>query len=66
MVALFTFGFGKAFLLSHRNGGGGKRKRSARWKRLKSSLWEGTQMVVLGSVAAIAAVVCVRAFEGFV
>lgn len=67
VVALFTFGFGKAFLLSHRSGGGdGKRNRNARWKRVKSSLWEGTQMVVLGSVAAVAAVVCVRAFEGFV
>lgn len=70
VVALFTFGFGKSFLLSHHNNQqssrGGKRARSAKWKRVKNSLWEGIQMVVLGSVAAIAAVVCVRAFEGFV
>jgi len=67
VVALFTFGFGKAFLLSRRGDQQhGKRGRSAMWKRVKSSLWEGIQMVVLGSVAAVAAVVCVRAFEGFV
>ena len=30
---------------------------------MKTSLWEGGQMVILGSVAALAAVLCVKAFD---
>ncbi|KAL1845381.1 hypothetical protein VTK73DRAFT_596 [Phialemonium thermophilum] len=44
---------------------------SGRWNRTRipwgdigRSAWEGLQMVILGSVAALAAVVCVRLFEG--
>ncbi|KAK5655808.1 hypothetical protein OQA88_5346 [Cercophora sp. LCS_1] len=52
VVALFVFGFAKCWVLS-----GG---------RMRTSLWEGVQMVVLGSVAALAAVLCVRVFDGAV
>ncbi|KAB5578058.1 VIT family-domain-containing protein [Coniochaeta sp. 2T2.1] len=53
-VALFLFGFFKDFALN----------RSKTWTAIRHSAWEGAQMVVLGSVAALAAVLCVRAFEG--
>ncbi|KAK4235651.1 VIT family-domain-containing protein [Achaetomium macrosporum] len=56
-VALFVFGFCKDFALSGE-------PRKMRWSDIRRSAWEGTQMVVLGSVAALAAVLCVRAFEG--
>lgn len=70
VLALFFFGFGKAYAL-----GGGECDNSAsantkkntpvtgKWKRMKRSIWEGVQMVVLGSIAAGAAVLCVSAFE---
>jgi VIT1/CCC1 family predicted Fe2+/Mn2+ transporter len=54
-VALFVFGFWKDFAMS------GKPRT---WRVIGRSAWEGTQMVILGSVAALAAVLCVRAFEG--
>ena len=54
-VALFVFGFSKDFALGHE---------SAPGRRIRHSVWEGAQMVILGSVAALAAVLCVRAFEG--
>ncbi|KAK3311715.1 VIT family-domain-containing protein [Chaetomium strumarium] len=56
-VALFLFGFCKDFALS------GKPRRM-RGSDIRRSAWEGAQMVFLGSVAALAAVLCVRAFEG--
>ena len=34
------------------------------WADIRRSAWEGTQMVFLGSTAALAAVLCVRLFEG--
>lgn len=73
-VALFVFGFGKDLALDVSR----RRERSAkggslgdegrvrvRWSDVRRSSWEGAQMVILGSVAAAAAVLCVRAFEGF-
>jgi VIT1/CCC1 family predicted Fe2+/Mn2+ transporter len=56
-VALFVFGFCKDFALSGE-------PRRMRWSDIRRSAWEGAQMVFLGSVAALAAVLCVRAFEG--
>ncbi|OAA56206.1 kinase activator protein [Niveomyces insectorum RCEF 264] len=38
--------------------------RSVPWRRIRTSCVEGLQMVVLGSIAAGAAVLCVRMFEG--
>ncbi|KAB5517439.1 Ccc1 family [Coniochaeta sp. 2T2.1] len=70
LVALFAFGFIKDFVLSHqrrekevRQGRFGK-KQGVQWADVRRSSWEGLQMVLLGGVAALAAVLCVRAFEG--
>lgn len=62
VLELFFFGFGKAYVLGSSNQKGG-RTRAGKWKRVKKSIWGGLQMVVLGSIAAGAAVVCVSAFE---
>jgi vacuolar iron transporter family protein len=75
IFALFSFGFSKDFFVRRaerlereRDEGWvavDRRRRSVvRWEDLRRSGWEGVQMVVLGSVAALAAVLCVRAFEG--
>jgi len=66
-VALFVFGFCKDFMLSSssRPGVVEGTSNNVRWTDVRRSAWEGTQMVFLGSVAAGAAVLCVRAFEGF-
>lgn len=70
IFALFIFGFTKHYLLQEQPKDGpwsqlGDR-RARRWDIVKQSLWEGLQMVILGSIAAIAALVCVQAFEGYV
>ena len=52
-IALFVFGFGKYWVLNGRNR-----------RNVNTSLWEGGQIVVLGSVAALAAVLYVRPFDG--
>lgn len=66
-VALFVFGFCKDFALSGKSEPSvavpGTRMRIP-WRDIRRSAWEGAQMVILGSVAALAAVLCVRAFEG--
>ncbi|KAL1890325.1 hypothetical protein Sste5346_008327 [Sporothrix stenoceras] len=66
IVALFLFGFIRDFALdspvsSQTNVGG---RRRIPWRRLWKSTFEGLQMVILGGIAAIAAVLCVRLFEG--
>ncbi|KAI0594588.1 VIT family-domain-containing protein [Biscogniauxia sp. FL1348] len=74
LVALFIFGFVKDYLLQTRPTGGeevwhrklSSARSSARWRRVKHSIWEGMRMVVLGGLAAITAVLCVRLFEGIV
>ncbi|KAK7949501.1 kinase activator protein [Apiospora saccharicola] len=65
ILALFLFGFTKHYLLQddaqrHNR----HQRRSAQWKRVRASLWEGMQMVVLGSIAAVTAVLAVKALEG--
>ncbi|KAI0015035.1 VIT family-domain-containing protein [Xylariomycetidae sp. FL0641] len=58
LCALFVFGFGKDYLLhAHRH------QQTRSW-RLRRSAAEGMRMVVLGGLAAVAAVLCVKAFEG--
>ncbi|KAM7220133.1 Ccc1 family [Rhypophila decipiens] len=69
VLALFFFGFGKAYALGRyktdaKNESRGKDS-GAKWRRIKTSIWEGLQMVILGSIAAGAAVACVSAFESF-
>ncbi|KAH8898266.1 DUF125-domain-containing protein [Thozetella sp. PMI_491] len=67
IIALFVFGFAKDFVL-HRQSETerwNKRTSGIPWADIRRSTWEGTQMVILGSVAAVAAVLCVRAFESF-
>ncbi|KAM7186340.1 VIT family domain containing protein [Rhypophila sp. PSN 637] len=66
VLALFFFGFGKAYALGSNNTNAKNENSSgAKRRRMKTSIWEGLQMVILGSIAAGAAVVCVRAFESF-
>ncbi|KAK8124358.1 uncharacterized protein PG998_000117 [Apiospora kogelbergensis] len=65
ILALFVFGFTKHYLLQD----GAQRhcrrpRKTAQWRRVRASLWEGAQMVVLGSIAAVTAVLAVKALEG--
>ncbi|KAK1763454.1 hypothetical protein QBC33DRAFT_549753 [Phialemonium atrogriseum] len=46
------------------DGRGRVARRVVPWGDIGRSAWEGAQMVILGSVAALAAVLCVRMFEG--
>lgn len=70
VVALFAFGFTKDFVL-HRKKEGDEvwvnekklGKQGWRWADLRRSSWEGCQIVMLGSIAALAAVFCVRLFD---
>ena len=68
IVALFVFGFTKDFVVNRESMSEdavwSERKRSFPWKDIRRSTWEGAQMVILGSVAAASAVLCVRLFEG--
>ena len=75
IVALFLFGFLRDFALDSQaaKDSGSARNMSARqlswhksrvpWHRLWRSTFEGLQMVILGGIAAIAAVMCVRMFD---
>lgn len=51
LAALFSFGWVKCRVL---------RGKAATWRKC---LWEGTQMLVLGGLAALAAVLCVNLLE---
>ncbi|CAH0055550.1 unnamed protein product [Clonostachys solani] len=51
LVALFGFGFGKCWMLS---------EEKSYWRQ---SLWEGFRMLVLGSLAAVASVLCIKLLE---
>lgn len=64
VLALFLFGFTKTYVLQTSETSSSWGQVPPKWRRLKCSLWEGLQMVVLGSVAALVAVLAVRAFEG--
>lgn len=71
ILALFIFGFTKDFLLhpestEDRWQNENVRRGPAKWKRVKHSSWEGIRMVVMGGIAAVAAVLCVRLFEGVI
>ncbi|KAI1324058.1 Ccc1 family [Xylariaceae sp. FL0255] len=68
IFALFIFGFSKEYVL-HINPSSNEwtlRNRVVRWNMIRQSIWEGVRMVVLGGLAAVAAVLCVRLFEGIV
>lgn len=72
IIALFTFGFTKDFVLHmdcERDEAWVKESSNFKskgwsWMDIRRSSWEGAQMVMLGSIAALAAVLCVRLFEG--
>ncbi|KAK3986490.1 putative vacuolar iron transporter protein [Cladorrhinum sp. PSN332] len=78
LLALFGFGFLKDFFLNRRQQQQGQsggedlwrkdsrqgRNRRVSWRDVRRSVWEGTQMALMGGVAAVAAVLCVKAFEG--
>lgn len=72
VIALFSFGFIKDFVLHMQKAKKevwSKEKSLGKegwwtWRDICRSSWEGTQMVILGSLAALAAVLCVRLFEG--
>lgn len=72
VIALFAFGFTKDSMLHLQkqreiwiNEKGIRLQRWGwTWKDVRRSSWEGAQMVMLGSIAALAAVLCVRLFEG--
>lgn len=71
VIALFSFGFIKDFVLHTQAAKEeiwlkeqGLGKQGWTWRDMCRSAWEGTQMVILGSLAALAAVLCVRLFEG--
>ncbi|KAK9777161.1 putative Vacuolar iron transporter Ccc1 [Seiridium cardinale] len=67
IVALFIFGFTKHYLLQEevedKHWSNAWHYHSRRWNRIKQSAWEGLQMVILGSIAAFAALACVKASE---
>ncbi|KAI1816173.1 Ccc1 family [Poronia punctata] len=71
LSALFIFGFTKecVLLTTPSSPGWGSttaERRIRRWDVIRPGLWEGVRMVVLGGIAAVAAVLCVRLFDGFV
>ncbi|CAJ2510288.1 Uu.00g061880.m01.CDS01 [Anthostomella pinea] len=69
VLALFIFGFVKDYLLHARPAMEDWHRAKvttqlAQWPRIKHSICEGVRMVIFGSIAAVAAVLCVKAFEG--
>jgi vacuolar iron transporter family protein len=68
VLALFIFGFTKHYLLQEKvdDWSHAWHYHSRRWIKVKESAWEGLQMVVLGSIAAFAALLCVKASESIV
>ncbi|KAF4119885.1 VIT family [Geosmithia morbida] len=65
LAALFLFGFGKSWLLG--DGGEeyrGRLRKASYAMRWRQGLWEGFMMLILGSMAAGAAVLCVNLAEG--
>lgn len=70
VLALFIFGFTKHYLLQEevedKTWSHAWHYHSRRWKRVRQSAWEGLQMVILGSIAAVAALLCVKASESIV
>lgn len=76
IIALFIFGFAKDLVLRNQQlkqevwvdekdfGNEWNRGTTVGWKDVGSSAGEGLRMVLLGSIAALAAVLCVRLFDG--
>ncbi|KAJ8131430.1 hypothetical protein O1611_g2197 [Lasiodiplodia mahajangana] len=64
LVALFIFGFTKTYVLNSSSLHKSTSRRAARWIIVRQSIWEGLTMTVLGSIAALAAVLAVRLFSG--
>ncbi|KAK4169574.1 putative vacuolar iron transporter protein [Cladorrhinum sp. PSN259] len=73
LVALFGFGFLKDFFLNRKQQQGAEDlwskgsvagRNRVSWRDVRRSMWEGIQMAMMGGVAAVAAVLCVKAFEG--
>lgn len=69
LVALFIFGFSKDFFLHRQLQKEANKpllagRQGPRLKDIGRSAWEGLQMVILGGLAALAAILCVRFFEG--
>lgn len=69
--ALFIFGFTKEYVLHagsirHEQDSRAATGRRLRWSAIKRCLCEGIVMAVLGGIAAVAAVLCVKLFEGIV
>lgn len=78
VIALFVFGFTKDFVLLWQQKRKQREERdwakggcldtdaiqAWTWGDVRRSAWEGTLMVILGSLAALAAVLCVRWFNG--
>lgn len=75
IIVLFSFGFAKDFILHSEHGkqqilrmktkpsNTCKEMRITTWADIKRSAWEGLLMVMLGSMASLAAVLCVKLFE---
>lgn len=67
VLALFLFGFIRHFCLSSSDEATRQlswQRPRIPWRRVCKSAGEGLQMVILGGIAALAAVLCVRMFEG--
>ncbi|KAI0110431.1 Ccc1 family [Nemania sp. FL0031] len=64
LVALFIFGFTKAYVLNSSSIRKSSSRRNAWWTIVRRSIWEGLTMTILGSIAALAAVLAVRLFSG--
>ncbi|KAI1121647.1 Ccc1 family [Nemania abortiva] len=60
IVALFIFGFTKAYVLNSGSLHKSTSRSKARWTIIRQSIWEGLTMAVLGSIAALVAVLAVR------
>jgi VIT1/CCC1 family predicted Fe2+/Mn2+ transporter len=71
VIALFTFGFGKDYLLNRNQhqeaegtwSGGRRTGRRIEWKAIRRSAREGALMAMLGTVAALVAVLLVKLLE---
>ncbi|KAI0147201.1 Ccc1 family [Xylariaceae sp. FL1272] len=71
LVALFIFGFSKEYVLQVKPSISSRssipiKRRLGQWTLVKPSLLEGLRMVILGGIAAVAAVLCVKLFESLV